>query len=147
MLMWCMYTLCLEDGEMKSRIENETWVTVLTQCSHFFRKVRPKTSKEAAIGQQVERWVAPHGVEGEGVNGRWKASHVTHLPFPVGCHGLERIILVQDSSGPLSLLGSCLTGAGPGGLERKGIRRGDELRWDPQMRHQACATLPQIQAL
>lgn len=31
--------------------------------------------------------MASHGVEGEGVDSRWEAGHVTHLLFPVGSHG------------------------------------------------------------
>lgn len=63
--------------------------SVLTQCCHLFGKVRPKPAKQTAIGQQVERGVAANGVEGEGVDGRWEASHVANLPFSVGGHGCE----------------------------------------------------------
>lgn len=62
----------------------------LTEGGHFLGQVGTKSSKQAAIGQQVEGGVAPHGVEGEGVDSRWEASHVTHLLFPVGSHGDEQ---------------------------------------------------------
>lgn len=66
-------------------------LAILTQRCHFFGKIRPETAKQATIGQQVEGGVAPHGTEGEGVDSRGKAGHVTHLPFPVGCHGDGRL--------------------------------------------------------
>lgn len=62
----------------------------LTEGSHFLGQVGAESSKQAAIGQQVEGGVAPHGVEGEGVDSRWEASHVTHLLFPVCGHGDEQ---------------------------------------------------------
>lgn len=61
--------------------------SILTQRCHLFGKVRPKPSKQATVGQQVEGGVASHGIEGKGVDSRWEAGHVTHLPFPIGCHG------------------------------------------------------------
>lgn len=64
--------------------------SLLTQCRHFFLEVRPKSAKEAPIGQQVEGGVAP---EGEWVDRRGEVGHVTHLArrrtqaFPVSSHG------------------------------------------------------------
>ena len=60
---------------------------VLTQSGHLFGQVSSEAAKQAAIGQQVEGGVAPHGVESKRVDSRWEAGHVTHLPFPVGRHG------------------------------------------------------------
>lgn len=82
---------------LKLVCETNSWFiqnsgTILTQRSHFFWKIRPEAAKQATIGQQVERGVTPHGVKGEGVDSRGEARHVTHLPFPVGCHGDNQLL-------------------------------------------------------
>lgn len=59
----------------------------LTESGHLFGQVSTKSPKQATVGQQVEWGVASHGVEGERVDSRWEAGHVTHLLFPVGSHG------------------------------------------------------------
>lgn len=65
------------------------WWKWLTESGHLFGQVSTESPKQAAVGQQVKGGVASHGVEGEGVDSRWEAGHMTHLLFPVGSHGSE----------------------------------------------------------
>lgn len=79
----CVVGVCVSERAVARR--------VLTQGGHLFRQVGAETSKQTAIGQQVEGGVAPHGVEGKRVDSRWEAGHVTHLSFPVGRHGCTQL--------------------------------------------------------
>lgn len=86
---WTVRTLTaqtemINEGEDKWEARsNEKW---LTKCRHLLWQVSPKSSEQAAVGQQVEGGVASHGVEGKRVDSRWEARYVTHLLFPVGSH-------------------------------------------------------------
>lgn len=72
---------------MGGKVKQMQYWEWLTESGHLFGQVGTKSPKQATVGQQVERGVASHGVEGERVDSRWEAGHVTHLLFPVGSHG------------------------------------------------------------
>ena len=71
----------------RKKSQTHTVIIWLTESSHLFGQVSTESAKQAAVGQQIKGGVASHGVEGEGIDSRWEAGHVTHLLFPVGSHG------------------------------------------------------------